>query len=175
MATDGDPVVVYLGHTLMSRKEYEKMNNDVNTNNGSAINCTYIGDPMPGYDNLDYWMQFQQYQPLYPSLYSQGVILSGNQTTPQFRERRIGDQLHLNIDLPGVEQKDLVLTIEGNTLKVQYSRIDEGANKWVTHYVDPREFDVRNVKASFRACILSVTLNAIPKPKPEKIEIEIGG
>ncbi len=93
----------------------------------------------------------------------------------------------LTADLPGVEQNELSIGIEGRTLTLEAPlRLGE-ANALVSVYAEVRanryrrsfelssELDTTAVDASFRDGVLTLRLPKLERAKPRRVEVRVGG
>lgn len=173
--SSNDSDCVYLGHSILSREVFQKMSNiPVNVEVKSCIvDYPYkIGDYFP--DTYKIGPQ----QPLLPNHYkdytqpSYGISV-GVGGLSKWRTYTFTNELSLSLDLPGVEINTLSITVENDVIKVGYQRVDEGAQKWETHYVNGKEYDLKAATATFKTCILNIRIPRITKPKPETIKIPV--
>lgn len=170
---DNDPEVVYLGHTLMSRKEYEKkmkLDNEIK-------NC-YVDFPgvNPWYDPPAYPLNPQQ--PVQPLI--QPGFLPGLQSYPTTitvtalpsKWTRSESQTHVthSIDLAGVKQSDINIYVDRGWLYVEAKRSDNGS--LIREHVQLATADiiVDDVTAKFETCVLNISF---AKRRQSRITIKV--
>lgn len=94
------------------------------------------------------------------------------------------DRIVLKADLPGVEQKDIHLDVEGGRLtikgerRLERSSDDEGCHRleraygaFVRSFRLPDVIDPDGIKAAYKDGVLEVTLPKKEEVKPRKVEI----
>lgn len=131
--------------------------------------CCYVDFPgispyqnyPPFNDHTNPWIQPQipMIQPLITPVYPLNTnIAISNQMLSTWKFPLVvnGDVHVMTLDLPGVESKDLQVYIINSNFTVEYHRFDEGAKKFVTYAIDPRELDIESCEVSFKACVLNV-------------------
>ncbi len=92
----------------------------------------------------------------------------------------------IKTDLPGVEQKDIEVKIEENTLVLhgerkheqelnmeKYHRIERNYGSFQRSFSLPRTIDLTKVKASCDKGVLTITLPKKEEAKPREIVIEV--
>jgi len=95
--------------------------------------------------------------------------------------------LVLRAELPGVNEKDIDLKLEGSVLTIKGERKFEGEeNKQNYHRIEsfygsftrsftlPDSVDTGKIKADFRNGILSVTIPQKPEVRPREIPVSVG-
>lgn len=93
--------------------------------------------------------------------------------------------LHLRLELPGVDEKDVQLKIEGNILSVSgakkhpeateasdFRQVESLYGDFSRSFVLPESVDPDRVSAKFRNGILTVTLPQKAESKPRTIKIQ---
>lgn len=99
-----------------------------------------------------------------------------------------GDSYHLRVDLPGVEERDVKVELEDNTLTISgkretrqeerkegYLRVERGYGSFSRSLTLPEGVDPHQVKAHFENGVLEIT---VPKPKQQqaqRVEIDVSG
>jgi HSP20 family protein len=104
---------------------------------------------------------------------------------PQFDVRETADAYVFRADLPGVEEKDLDISLTGNRLTVSGKREYEQRNENDTYYTCERSFgsftrsftlpegvDPEHVQADVKNGVLTLHLPKRPEMQPKKIEIK---
>ncbi len=98
------------------------------------------------------------------------------------------NELVLKADLPDVEQKDINVHVENQTLTIAgerkfetpqsagnkgYHRIERSYGKFVRSFAVPSTFDTEKIGASYKNGVLSVTLPKKEAAKPRQIKVEL--
>ena len=94
----------------------------------------------------------------------------------------------LKLEVPGIEEKDLDVTVENNTLTVKgerkfekeekeenFHRIERRYGSFYRAFTLPSTVDTENVNASYAAGILKLELNKKPEAQPKQIKVNVGG
>lgn len=94
----------------------------------------------------------------------------------------------LKLEVPGMEEKDLDVRVENNTLTVKgerkfekdekeenFHRIERRYGSFYRAFTLPTTVDPENVQASYNAGILKLELNKKPEAQPKQIKVNIGG
>ncbi|HEY2469301.1 MAG TPA: Hsp20/alpha crystallin family protein [Terracidiphilus sp.] len=94
----------------------------------------------------------------------------------------------LNLEVPGLEEKDLDIRVENNTLTVKgerkfekdekeenFHRIERRYGTFYRSFTLPTTVDTENVQASYNAGILKLELNKKPEAQPKQIKVNVGG
>ncbi|MDR7522985.1 MAG: Hsp20/alpha crystallin family protein [Armatimonadota bacterium] len=96
-----------------------------------------------------------------------------------------GDHLEARIDLPGVSQEDIQITLEGTVLTVRGQRKAEDVaeerylcrerpvGRFAATFDLPMEVDGDKVKATFRQGVLAITLPKSPAVMPKKVTVSV--
>jgi HSP20 family protein len=93
----------------------------------------------------------------------------------------------LTAETPGVEEKDLDITVENGVLTVSgerkmeneekqdnFHRIERSYGRFTRSFTLPPTVDETNVKAEFSNGVLKITLAKREEAKPKQIKIEVG-
>ena len=96
------------------------------------------------------------------------------------------NELVLKADLPDVDQKDIDVRVENQTLTVAgerkfeqktdgkgYHRIERSYGNFVRSFAVPNTFDTEKISAEYRNGVLSVTLPKKEAAKPRQVKIEV--
>ncbi|HEY7391236.1 MAG TPA: Hsp20/alpha crystallin family protein [Bryobacteraceae bacterium] len=96
------------------------------------------------------------------------------------------NELVLKADLPDVNQKDIDVRVENQTLTISgsrnfeksgdqkgYHRIERSYGNFVRSFAIPHTFDTENIKAEYQNGVLSVTLTKKEAAKPRQVKIEV--
>ena len=89
-------------------------------------------------------------------------------------------------DLPGMDQKDIEVKVENNTLiikgekkfedeekKDNYHRIERFYGTFQRAFTLPDTVDVDKIKASYKNGVLEITIPKKPETKPKQIKVEV--
>jgi HSP20 family protein len=92
----------------------------------------------------------------------------------------------LKLEVPGVDQKDLHVNIENNTLTVKgernfeseekeenFHRIERRYGTFHRSFTLPSTVDTENVAANYNAGVLKLELKKKPEAQPKQIEIKV--
>lgn len=98
------------------------------------------------------------------------------------------NRLVLKLEVPGIPQESLQITVENQTLTVKgerkfvqdekeenFHRIERRYGSFVRSFSLPSSIDTESARASYEHGVLSVTLNKKEAAKPKQLKIEIGG
>jgi HSP20 family protein len=93
----------------------------------------------------------------------------------------------LKLEVPGMEEKDLDIRVENNTLTVKgerklekdekeenFHRIERRYGTFYRSFTLPSIVDTENVNASYDAGILKLELNKKPEAQPKQIKVNFG-
>lgn len=93
----------------------------------------------------------------------------------------------LKLEVPGMEEKDLDIRVENNTLTVKgerkfekdekeenFHRIERRYGSFYRSFTLPSSVDTENVQASYNAGILKLDLNKKPEAQPKQIRVNFG-
>lgn len=94
----------------------------------------------------------------------------------------------LKLEVPGMEEKDLDIRVENNTLTVKgerkfekdekeenFHRIERRYGTFYRSFTLPSTVDTENVQANYNAGILKLELNKKPEAQPKQIKVNFGG
>jgi HSP20 family protein len=73
------------------------------------------------------------------------------------------------LDVPGVEQKDLDLKVEGDTLTARA----EGTRAFTRQFTLPETVDAEKTTAAYKNGVLTITLPKREEVKPKSIQIKV--
>ena len=111
------------------------------------------------------------------------------QWSPAVDIREYNDRFQLLLDVPGVEPKDVEITLDNGLLTVSGTRLEEkmvGSNgseqpqqqrierplgRFHRRFILPDTVDADNVNASGRHGVLEITIRKQPKAQPRRIEV----
>jgi len=96
------------------------------------------------------------------------------------------NELVLKADLPEVNQKDIDVRVENQTLTIAgtrnfeksedkkgFHRIERSYGNFVRSFAIPNTFDTESIKAEYHNGVLSVTLAKKEAAKPRQVKIEV--
>jgi HSP20 family protein len=94
----------------------------------------------------------------------------------------------LKLEVPGMEEKDLDIRVENNTLTVKgerkfekdekeenFHRIERRYGSFYRAFTLPSTVDPEKVQASYNAGILKLELSKKPEAQPKQIKVNVGG
>jgi HSP20 family protein len=94
----------------------------------------------------------------------------------------------LKLEVPGIEEKDLDLRVENNTLTVKgerkfekeekeenFHRIERRYGSFYRAFTLPSTVDTEHIGASYNAGVLKLELAKKPEAQPKQIKINVGG
>lgn len=94
----------------------------------------------------------------------------------------------LKLEVPGMEEKDLDIRVENNTLTVKgerkfekdekeenFHRIERRYGSFVRNFTLPQTVDTNAIEANYDAGVLSISLPKKAESKPKQVKIAIGG
>jgi HSP20 family protein len=94
----------------------------------------------------------------------------------------------LKIEVPGIEEKDIDVRIENNTLTVHgerkfereekeenYRRVERQYGSFTRTFTLPQTVDQENVKADYDKGVLKINLSKKAEAKPKQIKVNVGG
>jgi HSP20 family protein len=123
---------------------------------------------------------------LYRGLNEEEAPLSTASFVPAVDIYEDKDKVVLKIEAPGIEQKDLHVTVENNTLTVKgerkleaeekqenFQRIERTYGSFFRSFTLPPTVDAANIEASYNAGVLKLALKKKPEAQPRQIEVKI--
>src|SRR5258708_35303596 len=94
----------------------------------------------------------------------------------------------LTLEVPGIEEKDLDIRVENNTLTVKgerkfekdekeenFHRIERRYGSFYRAFTLPTAVDTEHVNADYNAGILKLELSKKPEAQPKQIKVNMGG
>ena len=97
-----------------------------------------------------------------------------------------GEELVLKADVPDVDQKDIDVRVENQTLTISgerkfqqqesskgYHRIERSYGNFVRSFAVPNSFDTEKIAASYKNGVLTVSLPKKEAAKPRQIKVEV--
>jgi HSP20 family protein len=93
----------------------------------------------------------------------------------------------LKLEVPGIEEKDLDVSVENHTLTVKgerkmekeekeenFHRIERRYGSFFRAFTLPTTVDTENVQASYNAGVLKLELKKKPEAQPKQIKVNLG-
>jgi HSP20 family protein len=93
----------------------------------------------------------------------------------------------LKVEAPGIDEKDLDVSVERNTLTVKgerkfekeekeenFHRIERRYGSFYRAFTLPPSVDTENVKADYHAGVLKLELSKKPEAQPKQIRVSVG-
>jgi HSP20 family protein len=93
----------------------------------------------------------------------------------------------LKLEVPGIEEKDLDVSVENHTLTVKgerkmekeekeenFHRIERRYGSFFRAFTLPTTVDTENVQASYNAGVLRLELKKKPEAQPKQIKVNVG-
>ncbi len=97
-------------------------------------------------------------------------------------------QISLKLEVPGIDESDIDVRIENNTLTVtgerkfekeekeeNFRRVERQYGSFVRTFTLPTTIDAESVKAAYDKGVLKITLPKKAEAKPKQIKISVGG
>lgn len=125
------------------------------------------------------WDPFREMAP-----YAQGPFEEG-EMAPAFDVKETPEGFQFHADVPGIQEKDLNLTVNGNRLTISGKREKEEKKQTETYYAYERSFgsfsrsfsmpagaDVQAAKANLKDGVLDVFVPKKAAEQPKKVEIK---
>ena len=96
-------------------------------------------------------------------------------------------KVSLKIEVPGIEEKDIDVRVENNTLTVHgerkiekeekeenYRRVERQYGSFTRTFTLPQTVDTDNVSANYEKGVLKITLPKKAEAKPKQIKVNVG-
>ena len=106
---------------------------------------------------------------------------------PRFEVKETKDAYLFKADLPGIEEKDIDVRVENNTLTVQgerkiekeekeenYRRVERQYGSFTRTFTLPQTVDSEKVSANYDKGVLKISLPKKAEAKPKQIKVNIG-
>jgi HSP20 family protein len=94
----------------------------------------------------------------------------------------------LKIEIPGIDEKDIDVRVENNTLSVHgerkfekeekeenFRRVERSYGSFTRSFTLPNTVDVEHVLANYDKGVLKITLPKKAEAKPKQIKVQVGG
>lgn len=106
------------------------------------------------------------------------------QAWPGVEWRDAGDELVLQVDVPGMSEKDISIEATARSLTIRGEKVVEPPKGYMPHRVErssmkfarsfalPTAIDLEKVKAAAKNGVLTVTAAKLPEARPRQIAIE---
>ncbi|HYK89604.1 MAG TPA: Hsp20/alpha crystallin family protein [Acidobacteriota bacterium] len=118
--------------------------------------------------------------------FGSSLLPTGDQWTPAVDVLEKDGNLILRAELPGIEEKQIELKLEGNVLtlkgerkmekdekKSNYHRVESFYGSFSRSFSLPDTIDRDNIKAEFKNGVLSVTIPQKPEVRPREIPVSV--
>ena len=148
-------------------------------NSGQTLSAPSAMDPFRVFDDLMRWDPFTG---RWPALLRSADMSS---FVPSFEVKETKDNYVFKADLPGVEDKDVDITVTGNTLTISGKREAEHKSESDTYHMVERTYgsfsrsftlpdsaNADQVKAELRSGVLTLCVPKKPEHQPRKISIK---
>src|SRR5579859_2697862 len=123
--------------------------------------------------------------------YSSGASQDDSLTTSSFAPAvdvyEDEHKVSLKIEVPGIDEKDIDVRIENNTLTVQgerkiekeekeenYRRVERQYGSFTRTFTLPQTVDTEHVSANYEKGVLKITLPKKAEAKPKQIKVNVG-
>ena len=134
--------------------------------------------PLRSLRELLAWDPFQEMAPLLP--------VDVHRVIPPFEVRETKDRFLFLADLPGVEAKDIEISLTGNRLTITGTRVDKTEKEEGEYYARERTYgrftrsftlpegaDLSAVQANLSAGVLTIVFPKLPAVQPKKIPVTV--
>ena len=107
-----------------------------------------------------------------------------NQDNAEFRDT--GNEIVISVDLPGVNKKDVELSVSGDSVYIKASRTAASPEGYAAHRRErasftfehawrlPAPVDTQKAEAKLQDGVLTVTLPKSPNAQPKQIQVKAG-
>lgn len=115
-----------------------------------------------------------------------GTAMSSRTFAPAIDVRANDNEVTLVMDVPGVKQEDLEITLAGGVLTIKASRHFDGSAKdqvllgraygsFTRSYTLPPSLDPQDLRAELEGGVLTIRIAKRPEARPRRIEVKAGG
>ncbi|HEV2387610.1 MAG TPA: Hsp20/alpha crystallin family protein [Candidatus Acidoferrales bacterium] len=149
---------------------------------------------MNAFANLARWDPFremQRAQEQFNRLLGDKFLVRGDNGlsawSPEVDIRETEEELVLEADLPGIEEKDLDIRVEGNMLTIRgerkfekkeseesYLRVERSYGSFTRSFSLPQTVKTESIKASYHDGVLTIRLPKREEAKPKQVKVEVG-
>lgn len=118
--------------------------------------------------------------------FSGGLLRTADSWTPSVDVLERDGNLILRAELPGMDEKDIDLKLEGSVLtlrgerkmekeenKANYHRIESSYGSFTRSFTLPDTVDFEKIKAEYKNGVLSVTIPQKPEVRPREIPVSV--
>lgn len=144
--------------------------------------------------NLSRWDPFreaQKAQEQLSRLFGDGFLVRSEDSAlsawaPEIDIRETKDELVLEADLPGINDKDLDIRVEDNMLTVRgerkfekkvneenYLRVERSYGSFTRSFSLPHTVNTESIKAAYHDGVLTIRLPKREEAKPKQVKIEV--
>lgn len=95
---------------------------------------------------------------------------------PQIDVKEEKDQFTIDVEIPGMDDKDIKITVEKSLITIEGKKETEKRNKSFTRsFTLPPSIDPDKIEALIDKGVLTIKIPKLPKEEPKKIEIKVNG
>ncbi len=123
---------------------------------------------------------------LFTSSLRRGSTASVGEIIPSLEVKEDENQFQVHLDIPGMDRKDLDISVTGNTLTVKGERKEEENKKGKGYFYSERrygsfqrsvelpvEVEADKVAANYKDGVLELTLPKSERAKPKQIKVDV--
>jgi len=123
---------------------------------------------------------------LFTSSLRRGSTASFGEIIPSLEVKEDENQFQVHLDIPGMDRKDLDISVTGNTLTVKGERKEEENKKGKGYFYSERrygsfqrsvelpvEVEADKVVANYKDGVLELTLPKSERAKPKQIKVDV--
>ncbi len=149
---------------------------------GGGLQRTREWDPFQRMQELMGWDPFEV---MNQWLTGAGAREGGLTFVPAFEVKETKDAFIFKADLPGVEEKDIEITLTGNRLTVgghreaeerhegeSYYSVERSYGSFSRSFTLPEDADAETIDAKYDKGVLTVTVPKSPAAKPRKVQVK---
>ena len=131
-------------------------------------------------------LQARMFEPFFGRFNFLDDSLTSGTWAPPVDVAEDADTIHVKVEVPGMEEKDLRVNFEDGLLTVSgerqferredrnYHRIERTYGSFVRTFSLPRSVDASKIVANYRNGVLEVEIPKKEESKPKQIEINVG-
>ncbi|HEU4521969.1 MAG TPA: Hsp20/alpha crystallin family protein [Thermoanaerobaculia bacterium] len=132
-------------------------------------------------------LQNRLFEPFFGRFNFMDDALTSGTWAPPVDVAEDGDRIHVKIEVPGMEEKDLRINYEDGLLTVSgerqferredrnYHRIERAYGSFVRSFSLPRSIDASAIAANYRNGVLEIEIPKKEEAKPRQIQINNAG